>query len=100
VSSDGVPVQHKQKILSLIEALLPQVRVYLYGSRARGTFTQGSDIDLALKGGDPLDFMLVGEVKSVLEGTNLPYSFDVVDVHAVSPELRAEIERTGVLWSK
>ena len=39
-------------------------RVPLYGSRARGTFKHGSDVDLALVGGDELTLAVVGRVAS------------------------------------
>lgn len=44
----------KQKIIALINALIPDAKVILYGSRARGDFAEWSDIDLALDVGKRL----------------------------------------------
>jgi hypothetical protein len=32
------------------------------------------------------------------EESEVPYDVDVVDLSAASPELRARVEREGVLW--
>lgn len=68
-------------------------RVVLFGSRARGTNTERSDIDLAVWGGDAVRFSLDvdDEARTLLE-------FDVVDMNTpVSDELRSEIAKDGVV---
>jgi predicted nucleotidyltransferase len=71
-------------------------QVILFGSRAKGTFRRGSDIDLALLGEglsreDELDASL-----ALNEETPLPYRFDVVDrAHLESRELAEHIDRVG-----
>ena len=40
--------KYAEKLISIIHIHLPEVVVYLYGSRARGDNRPGSDIDLAL----------------------------------------------------
>ena len=71
-------------------------QIILFGSRARGTNGERSDIDLALYAGDTkqyyhiLDF--VEEIESLL-------MFDIVDLNggAVSRDLLDEIQRDGVI---
>lgn len=68
-------------------------KVILFGSRARGTNGERSDIDLAVSGGD-LDkfFFAVDEQVSTL------LTFDVVNLDICqSAELILEIERDGVV---
>lgn len=68
-------------------------KVILFGSRARGTHTERSDIDLAVSGGD-----FDGFYWDVKEETHSLLMFDLIDLDAgVSAQLRAEIERDGVL---
>lgn len=88
----------KQKIVALISALVPKAKIYLFGSRARGTHSPGSDIDIALDAGEQLPFSLVGEVRSILEATNILYKIEVVDFHSVSDDMRASILDEGILW--
>ena len=48
---DSIPQQIKEKIIEIRDALLKCVevsKVYLYGSYAKGTFTNDSDIDIAV----------------------------------------------------
>ena len=67
-------------------------RVVLYGSRARGTQSERSDIDLAADGGDVLNFIF-----DVDEETPTILKFDVVDLGSLAnAELRADIERDQV----
>ncbi len=67
-------------------------RVILFGSRARGTHTERSDVDLAVSGGDFDAFYW-----DIKEHVHSLLTFDMVDLDAgISDELRAEIEKDGV----
>lgn len=68
-------------------------RVVLFGSRARGTNTERSDIDIAVSGGNFEGFYL-----DIKEKTYSLLSFDIVDLGpGVSDELMRAIEREGVV---
>lgn len=68
-------------------------RLVLFGSRARGTNTQYSDVDLAVYGGDFDRFYW-----NVQEKTWSLLSFDLIDMQGeISPELQEEILRDGVV---
>jgi predicted nucleotidyltransferase len=68
-------------------------RVILFGSRARGNNSERSDIDLAVSGGDVLNFYYDAE-----EQARTLLMFDVVDLNKkISEELQQEIDRDGVV---
>ena len=68
-------------------------KVILFGSRARGDNKERSDIDLAVSGGNVLDFSY-----DVEENARTLLMFDVVALgRNISQELRDEIERDGVV---
>ena len=68
-------------------------KVILFGSRARGDNRERSDIDLAISGGNYVEFALaVDEVVPTL----LMFDFVVLD-EFLSAELREAVERDGVL---
>ena len=68
-------------------------KVILFGSRARGTFQEKSDIDLAVSGGDYAQFRLAVE-----EETSTLLKFDVVDLDKnASEELRTVIKKEGIV---
>lgn len=74
----------------------PEVeRAVLFGSRAKGTFRQGSDIDLALVG-EGVDWRLLGRIEMVLDDLMLPYSFSLIELSKVTnEEVAAHVRRVG-----
>ena len=68
-------------------------KVILFGSRARGTNTERSDIDIAVYGGDFDSFYW-----DIKENAHSLLSFDVVDGEkSISEELKNEIRKDGVV---
>ena len=68
-------------------------KVVLFGSRARGTNTERSDIDIAVYGGDFDSFYW-----DIKENVQSLLIFDIVEADEyISEELREEIERDGVI---
>lgn len=68
-------------------------KIILFGSRARGDNRERSDIDIAISGGNIVEFSLDTEDK-----IDTLLMFDVVNLDKyVQPELIAEIERDGVI---
>ena len=67
-------------------------KVILFGSRARGDYTERSDIDLAVCGGDFDAFYW-----DVRENVHSLLTFDIVNFDSgISEDLKKEIERDGV----
>jgi uncharacterized protein len=70
--------------------------VKLFGSRAKGTHSPGSDIDLALWG--ELDAVRAQTIASELDDLPLPYQYDVKPFHLIKLRpLREHIERVGII---
>lgn len=66
-----------------------------YGSRAKGNFRNGSDIDLCLYG-DRLDLAAMNRFSLALDALYLPWTFDLSLFHRIKNEdLRAHILRVG-----
>lgn len=67
-------------------------KVILFGSRARGTNTERSDIDIAVYGGDFDSFYW-----DIKENVHSLLMFDVIEADSsISEELKKEIEKDGV----
>lgn len=96
----GIEEKVKQKIVALISALIPEATIYLFGSRARGTHSEWSDIDLALDSGVKISHDIIGEILGILAGTDIPYKIEVVDFHSVSQQMQQSILDERVLWKK
>ncbi len=82
--------------INTIFANYPSVtEVVLYGSRAKGNYRSGSDIDLTMKG-EGLNLKLLNKIANDLDDLLLPYTFDLsilaqIDNH----DLIAHISRVG-----
>lgn len=88
----------KQKIIAVISALIPDAKIYLFGSRARGTNAERADIDIALDTGKALPQRDIDEVKSMFRESNIMYKIDIIDFHQINETMRKEILRERVIW--
>lgn len=72
-------------------------KAILFGSRAKGTFHAGSDIDLALFGNElSLDDIL--KITMETERLHLPYKLDLIIYNRIhEPALKEHIDRVGVI---
>ena len=72
--------------------------VVLYGSRAKGNFKPGSDIDLTFFG-DTLTSAKLGVIDEELDDMLLPYQIDLSIFDQIeNVKLREHIERVGVVF--
>ena len=72
-------------------------KVIIYGSRARGDYENGSDIDLTICGGVSLDdkFRISGQIDDL----PIPYTCDLSIFHGIKNENLVEhIERVGQVF--
>jgi predicted nucleotidyltransferase len=92
----------KENDISVIVAILKQHRdveeALIFGSRAKGNYADGSDVDIALKG--RINFETVSRISYLLnEETVMPYKFDVLNYHTIqSEQLAAHINRVGIMF--
>jgi len=77
----------------------PQIeQALLYGSRAKGSYRQGSDIDLTLIGGSDLTSAVLTKVLDELDDLLLPYAIDLSLLRTISDaDVLAHIRRIGVV---
>ncbi|MBK8537123.1 MAG: nucleotidyltransferase domain-containing protein [Candidatus Competibacteraceae bacterium] len=90
------------KTLAAIRQILadyPAVKkAILYGSRAKGNYKKGSDIDLTLIG-DALDHRILGKIAGRLEESPIPYQVDLSLWKQIDNQnLLEHIERVGVVF--
>ena len=96
----GIESIYQNKIIAILSVLFPHAEIYLFGSRARGTQSQWSDIDIALKENQKISRTAIGEAISMLAASNIPYKIEIVDFNAVSDDMRQSITQEGLLWKK
>ena len=94
----GLPKTAVEKLCAVFAGFPAVEKAVLYGSRAKGNFKTGSDIDLTLYG-EAVTSDLCSEVASALDDLLLPYTIDLSVFEELNhAKLREHIERVGVLF--
>jgi uncharacterized protein len=88
-----------QKTVDRINGVLaafPQIKkAVIYGSRAKGNFENGSDIDITFEGSD-LTLEIMNRIDLGLDELMLPYTFDLsICSHIDNTDLLDHIKRVG-----
>lgn len=94
--SHGLSLETLEEIARVLAAE-PQVeKAILYGSRAKGTHRNGSDVDLVVSGAHLTDETL-GSIRLAFDEGPLPYRFDVAILERIKhAALRDHIQRVGI----
>lgn len=86
------------RILSVFSKHAEIEQVLIYGSRAKGNFRKGSDIDLTMIGKN-LTEQALSSIKPELDELNTPYLFDISIFDQLhSPDLEEHIARIGQVF--
>jgi len=89
-------------IIQVLEKFPEVESARIFGSRAKGNYRNGSDVDLAVFGNN-ISFERIIHISSVLnEETMMPYYFDVLDYYSIeNADLVRHIDRIGkIIYSK
>ena len=91
-----------KEIIQVLEKITEVESVRIFGSRTKGNYRNGSDVDLAVFGKN-LAFDRLLHIGAMLnEETMMPYHFDVLDYYCIqNADLVNHIDRLGkVIYSK
>ena len=92
----GIDNQSLQTIIGIITQYAPSCQIVIFGSRAKGNYREGSDIDIALKGATDLD--AVANIKLDYDNAYLPWKLDVLIYDDINnQDLKDHIDRIGVI---
>lgn len=91
----GLSQENGQRVIEVLSAFVEVREAVLFGSRAKGNYKPGSDIDIAVKGSVEKDTL--SKLLTTFEESLLPYFVDVVVYDRLQNEaLREHIDRVGV----
>ena len=99
--SFGLPAATLDKLSSVFARHNLIRSVLIYGSRAKGNYRAGSDIDLTIKG-DEIPFAELMQIEDQIDDLMLPYTVDLSQYQQIgNADLIAHIDRVGVeIYSK
>lgn len=94
----GLTQREMEETIQILRARPDVKRVHIFGSRAKGTFHSGSDVDLAIMDTN-VDAKIVLQLASDFEESYLPYSVDIVNNHCLeNTAFKDHIDRVGKLF--
>lgn len=98
--NDGLKDKYRQAIVKIL-ADNPRVeRAVLFGSRAMGTYTANSDVDIVLYGQE-LTLTDHGHLASLMSELTMPQQVDLVLYRTIdNPRLIEHINKYGLEWYK
>lgn len=94
----------RQQILDMVRQVIMAeigdypVKVYLFGSWARGEERISSDIDIALDGSDGIPLEILTRLREAMEESTIPYRVDVVDLAEAAKVLVTKVRKEGIVW--
>lgn len=92
----GLPPTTMEKLNSVFAQHAAIDSVLIYGSRAKGNYRAGSDIDLTIKG-DEIPFAEFMQIEDQIDDLMLPYTVDLSQYRQLeNTDLIAHIDRVGV----
>lgn len=94
----GLSEQTQSKLISLFQTYSNIKKVILYGSRAKGNFRPGSDIDLTVDAPN-MNLSEILRVENSIDDLLLPYKVDLSLLHQIDNEALIEhIKRVGIVF--
>jgi type I restriction enzyme S subunit len=88
---------HWRIVRDILRKHVPQYAVWAFGSRAKWTAKQYSDLDLAVITDRPLSLAVSAALSDDFSESDLPFKVDVVDWATTSESFRNIIERDKVV---
>ena len=95
----GIYPKSFDEITSILQSCKRIDEVIIYGSRAKGNYKEGSDIDLTIKGAITDDDF--NKIWHDLDDSYIPYKFDIsIYANLTSDSLKEHIDRVGKIFYK
>jgi len=74
------------------------VKIFLFGSRARDDFSPSSDVDIGIIPKDKFNKIKLTLLKEYLENSNVPYKVEIVDFSNLSDSFKEEALKDAIIW--
>jgi predicted nucleotidyltransferase len=90
----------KHTIVRIIRTYLsaPDVKIFLFGSRATGQHTPQSDYDIGIETGSPIPLEVWGQLQAEIDALPVLQKIEVVDLHRVSDAFKRAALAAAQIW--
>lgn len=92
--------EYLKKIKELVLDVLKEekMRIFIFGSRARGDNQHTSDVDIGFLPYGKIDEKKLTILKEKIEEINIPYKVEIVNFSKVSQSFKIEALKEVILW--
>ena len=70
-------------IKDTISSVLDDVEIYIFGSRTQDKSIEYSDVDIALKSKNQIEFDKILDLRSAFSNSTFPYKVDIIDLNNI-----------------
>ena len=93
-----LPEAHRKQVLEIIRARLPDARVWVYGSRAKGGARRYSDLDLMLDDRErEIPWSVLGNLDEDFDESDLPIIVELHDMAETDAVFLARVRKDFLL---
>jgi uncharacterized protein len=101
-SSPGMNLNSDKYFLMIKDIIInnfgDDVRIILFGSRAKAANQNASDYDISIISEKNDKLIRMSRVKEELENSNIPFKVDLVDFNSVPEIFQKSIKQNGIEW--
>ena len=83
-------------VRDILQRYVPDREVWAFGSRAKWTAKDFSDLDIAIIGDKPLSIALTADLREAFQESALPFKVDIVDWANITPSFRQVIQAAKI----
>ena len=84
--------RYQNFIKTSIKEILPDAKIFIYGSRVKNKALKYSDVDIAVKCPTKIPFEKILKLKAYFENSTFPYQVDLIDLDDISEKFLSMIK--------
>ena len=86
----NVKPEHLKMLKDIFEQYCPKAEIWAYGSRVKGDFHDGSDLDMVVKSFND-ENKNITELRQLLNDSNIPFLTDIAEFDKLPKSFQTEI---------
>ena len=83
-------------VRDILQRYVPDREIWAFGSRAKWTAKEFSDLDIAIIGDKPLSIALTADLREAFQESALPFKVDIVDWANITPSFQQVIQAAKI----
>ena len=89
---------YREMVLHILKKHIPDEKVWVFGSRAKRTANNSSDLDLVIVSKDKISPRVMAALNFDFEESDLPFKVDILDWQNISDEFKQVIKENYIVF--